>query len=69
MKTQLELLRDENLELQKRIADLQRRYDVLQAESHLQNGQVFDSSFAGRLIHLVSTLYGSDLYRFCSLFE
>lgn len=64
MKEQLQLLRDENLILQQRLVDLQKRYDTLQAENHLQNGNEFGDSFAEKLINLVHDLCGKDLYRF-----
>jgi hypothetical protein len=67
MKTQVDLLRDENLELQQRLAELQKKYNILQADNRLQNGREFGSSYAERLVKLVYELHGSDLYRFVFL--
>jgi hypothetical protein len=63
MKSQLDLLRNEHLQLQSQHANLQKRYDILQAENQMQNGREFGSSFAEKLLETVHNLYGSELYR------
>ncbi|KAI6182264.1 hypothetical protein M3Y97_00361300 [Aphelenchoides bicaudatus] len=62
MKTPLELLKDENLDLHQQLAALQKKLDISQAEKHLQNGEQFGSSFAERLVSSVNGLYGQELY-------
>uniref|UniRef100_A0A915DVL8 Ankyrin repeat and FYVE domain-containing protein 1 n=1 Tax=Ditylenchus dipsaci TaxID=166011 RepID=A0A915DVL8_9BILA len=67
----LELLRNEHLQLQTRYAELQRRYDILEAARVLrcvENGECDTStnpdgdSFVKRLLDTVVHLYNKDLY-------
>ena len=69
MKSHLELLRNEHLELQRRFADLQKRYDILEASKvvtgeAIPNDQRSSSiSFTQRIVETVAHLYDRDLYR------
>lgn len=64
----LEILRNEHVRLQTKYAELQRRYDILEANRVLQNANEFtggkDSGFVKRLIDTVLHLYNKDIYRF-----
>lgn len=61
----LELLRNEHVRLQTKFAELQRRYDVLEANRALHDGGVDSESggFVNRLVETVMQLYQKDLYR------
>uniref|UniRef100_A0A914CY82 BTB domain-containing protein n=1 Tax=Acrobeloides nanus TaxID=290746 RepID=A0A914CY82_9BILA len=68
MKSHLELLRNEHLELQRRFADLQKRYDILEA-SKVVTGEAIPNdqrssaiSFTQRIVETVAHLYDRDLY-------
>ncbi|VDM51192.1 unnamed protein product, partial [Toxocara canis] len=63
MTSHLELLRDEHLQLQLKLADLQKRYDILEAscakDTSEKHGRL---SFVQKLVSTVAQLYDKDLY-------
>lgn len=67
----LEILRNEHLRLQTKYAELQRRYDILEANFTLKWGKnenddfinEDDKSFVKRLVDTIIQLYDKNLYR------
>lgn len=64
MSSHVELLRDEHLQLQLKFAELQKRYDVLEASYAEDVGEKHGKlSFVQKLVSTVAQLYDKDLYR------
>lgn len=67
----LEILRNEHVRLQTKYAELQQRFDILEAGltlQYVQNGNELTSennkSFVRRLVDTIIHLYNKNLYRF-----
>ncbi|XP_060560051.1 rabankyrin-5-like, partial [Ruditapes philippinarum] len=58
LQNHLRLLREEYVKLQKRLADVERKYQVLSASS----GQSGDNNFVTKLLHTVADLFDKQLY-------
>ena len=60
LQNHLRLLREEYVKLQKRLAETERKYQVLSAAS----GTSGDNNFVTRLLHTVAELFDKQLYRY-----
>jgi len=60
LQNHLRLLREEYVKLQKRLAETERKYQVLSASA----GQTGDNNFVTKLLNTVAELFDKELYRF-----
>jgi len=59
LQTHLSLLRDEYVKLQRRLVEVEKKYQVVLAAT----GQSEEDNFISKLLKIVSELYDKELYR------
>ena len=69
LQTHLALLRDEYVKLQRRLGDVERKYQVLLASTGGGRGGGAEDNFVSRLLKVVSDLYDRELYRSAEIYR